>query len=96
MFKNLSAKGINVPDGFAVTSEAFWLFLKENNFGRKLRDILENLDVKEFSNLHEVGRDARNLIASGIIPDNLSREIKKAYKKLMEVYGEEEGTAVAV
>ena len=28
MYKNLSAKGINIPNGFATTSEAYWLLYR--------------------------------------------------------------------
>ena len=31
MFQTLTSKGVNVPDGFAVTSEAYWKFLDHNN-----------------------------------------------------------------
>ena len=29
MYQKLTSKGVQVPDGFATTSEAYWLFLKE-------------------------------------------------------------------
>ena len=28
MFNQLSPKGIKIPDGFATTAEAYWLFLE--------------------------------------------------------------------
>ncbi|MDH3514155.1 MAG: hypothetical protein OEM83_04700, partial [Gammaproteobacteria bacterium] len=31
MFRNLSAEGVRVPDGFATTSEAYRHFLKHNH-----------------------------------------------------------------
>ena len=30
MFKELSSKGINIPDGFATSAETYWKFVKEN------------------------------------------------------------------
>jgi len=34
MFSKLSSKGINVPDGFATTSRAWWYFLEKRAFAR--------------------------------------------------------------
>ena len=31
MYSALSSKGVIVPEGFATTSDGYWLFLKENN-----------------------------------------------------------------
>ena len=31
MIQHLQSKGIGVPDGFATTADASWLFLDENN-----------------------------------------------------------------
>nr|WP_041934825.1 PEP/pyruvate-binding domain-containing protein [Cyclobacterium marinum] len=33
MYQNLSDKGIAVPYGFALTSEAYWDFLDHNDLG---------------------------------------------------------------
>ena len=30
MYRNLSKKEINVPDGFALTTRVYWRFLKDN------------------------------------------------------------------
>jgi pyruvate,water dikinase len=46
MFSELSSKGIKVPDGFAVTSDAYWSFLNENQLIPKLTDILSQLALK--------------------------------------------------
>lgn len=39
MFSQLRPKGILVPDGFAVTSEAYRVFLKENNLPKPLEEL---------------------------------------------------------
>ena len=31
MISQLSPKGILIPDGFAITAQAYWYFIKENN-----------------------------------------------------------------
>jgi len=82
MITNLSGKGINVPGGFATTSEAFWFFIDSNNLRVPLESLLKNLDRKYFSNLKQTGQLARNMILQATIPRVLSDAIIKAYHKL--------------
>src|SRR5205085_8201871 len=93
MFCNLSSKGINVPDGFAVTAEAYRRFLQENNLQLPLSKIFEKLDTKNFSNLAETGKAARQLILEHELPHELAVEIKNAHYRLC---GEEPCASVAV
>jgi len=82
MFNQLSPKGIKIPDGFATTSEAYWLFLDENNIRVKLTDLMDKIDLKEFSNLKEIGSEARALVLNAVIPEQIANEIKLAYRNL--------------
>ena len=75
MFSNLSVKGINVPDGFATTSYAYWKFLDDNNIRKKLIELMNKLDKKAFTNLKETGAAARQLILNSEIPDELNKII---------------------
>ena len=92
MFNEMAAEGIRVPDGFATTAAAFWIFLKENNIEDKLVLQLKKLDRKQFSNLSEIGVQARQLILDGKFPQNISAAILTAYQKL----DKDETLAVAV
>src|SRR5437868_11492850 len=71
MYCNLRNKGVNVPDGFAVTAEAYPIFLRENNLQLPLSKIFEQLDTKSFSNLAETGKAARQLILENELPHKL-------------------------
>ena len=51
MINNLSALGINVPDGFATTSEAYKLFIESNNIDDKIQKILNELDLDSIKDL---------------------------------------------
>jgi len=82
MFNELSEDGVKIPDGFATTSTAFWNFLKENNIEIALKDLLKELERKNYSNLHEIGSKAREIIMSGSFSDSFSKEILKAYHNL--------------
>lgn len=93
MYSNLRSKGINVPDGFAVTAAAYRMFLTENNLQLPLSKIFEKLDTKDFSNLAETGKAARQLILQNELPHKLVNEIKNAHYQLC---GEETNVSVAV
>ncbi|MEO8795232.1 MAG: phosphoenolpyruvate synthase, partial [Daejeonella sp.] len=82
MFNQLSSKGVKIPDGFATTAEAYWLFLDENNIREKLSQLMTKIDLKDFSNLREIGSEARALVLNAVIPEQIATEIKSAYKNL--------------
>lgn len=82
MLNALSSAGIAIPDGFATTSDAFWQFIDHNNFRAKLVEVMHRLDRKDFSNLHSIGEEARELILAGSLPSGLSREITEYYHEL--------------
>ncbi|MDI6603355.1 MAG: phosphoenolpyruvate synthase, partial [Patescibacteria group bacterium] len=89
MIRELAKKGINIPDGFALTTKAYWHFIRENKLDEKLKEIFEKFDPKSIKSLQETGRAARNLILEAKFPEDLEREIIKAYKKLSANYGQE-------
>jgi pyruvate,water dikinase len=94
MFNQLSPKGINIPDGFATTAEAYWLFLEENNIRKKLIELMNKIDLKEFSNLREIGAEARAMVLNAVIPENIASEIKLAYRNLCAQYNTKISVAV--
>ncbi len=82
MYQKLINKGINLPDGFAVTAYAFRQFLKFNNLEKKIKDLLGSGGLSEIKNLETVGRKIRNLIMQGEMPWAINQEILHAYRKL--------------
>ena len=92
MYNELTSQGVNVPNGFAITSHAFWDFLDENSLRNPLQTILTQLDTQTYANLNQIGEKARNLIMGGNLSSDLSQKIMEAYKGLSE----DENCAVAV
>lgn len=82
MFNQLSSGGISVPDGFATTANAFHLFLEFNGIGGELENLMRQLDRPGFTNLQQIGTQARQLIMKSQMPDNLANAIRMAYKEL--------------
>lgn len=88
MFQKLTEKGINVPDGFATTSEAYWHFLDSNNLREQISEILGKLDIKEFTNLNAIGSQIREIILKASIPDDIQEAIQISYTNLVKKYNE--------
>jgi len=94
MYNRLTKKGINVPDGFAFTTAAYWYFLKKNKLEKELKEIFTEFNPKSIKSLQETGKKARKLVLTGEFPEDLKKEIIKAYQKLERKYGENCETAV--
>ena len=82
MFSHLTPLGINIPNGFAVTSYAYRLHIEKAGLEKKFRIILKDLDTHNIQNLRDRGKKIRELILQAELPETLTREIIKAYKKL--------------
>jgi pyruvate,water dikinase len=92
MYNKLSKKGVRIPNGFAITSDAYDLFIKENGLDKKIREILKDLDTHNIKNLQERGKRVRDIVSKSTVPEKLKVEILKAFKSL----GGGKGLSVAV
>jgi pyruvate,water dikinase len=94
MYRELCSEGIRVPNGFAVTAEAYRFFLRTGALEQRLRDILRGLDTRDLPALADRGRQLRELILTTPLPEELQGQIKQAYAELCREYGPETDTAV--
>lgn len=94
MYRNLVPKGVPIPNGFAVTAQAYRHLLKDSGAMDKIRAIMEGLDTHDMDNLMERGSRIRSLIRSLEIPADLQSAIVQAYRKLEERYGPNVDVAV--
>ncbi len=86
MFQKLSKKGINVPFGFCLTSNAYFYYLKTNGIDKKIKELFKNFNYNDINKLQEVGKKIRNLFLKSNFPEDLKREILKSYQKLNKFY----------
>ncbi len=94
MIRQLTAKGVRVPNGFATTAFAYREFIHESGLETKLREIFSTLDVDNGESLRRCGQKARNLILHATFPMNLQEEITRAYQNLCSQYGADVDVAV--
>jgi pyruvate,water dikinase len=82
MINHLSQAGINVPAGFAVTTEAYREFLAANGLTDRINHLLDGLDVNDINALTTVGKTIRDWILDATLPDTISQAVSQAYEKL--------------
>jgi pyruvate,water dikinase len=91
----LGPKGIQVPDGFAVTADAFRLHLSQNGLADGIYRELEALDPSDVARLAVTARSIRQRIAEAPLPAAVAAELAAAYDALSTRY-REPATDVAV
>lgn len=94
MYRELAAKGVKVPNGFAVTADAYRAFLKEAKLDGTIRTILKDLDTHNLENLRQRGRQVRQAILGAVLPLELSEAITDAYDRLSGSHAEPVDVAV--
>lgn len=94
MFSHLSSQGISVPDGFALSTKAYWRYLKANKIDEKLKVIFQQFNPSNIANLQKTGRLSREIILKGAIPQELKQEILETYRALGKKYGPNPTVAV--
>lgn len=90
MFQELVVSGIKVPNGFAITSDAYWHLLHSGGIEKKIIELLHGVDVTEIDVLKTRSRQIRELIFATPLPADLRNEIFQAYQILSDEYGMQE------
>ena len=82
MISHLGGLGVNVPNGFATTADAFNRFLNETGLLDKINDTLKTLDVDNVEELTKTGKQIRDWVIAQELPKSLEDEIREAYQAL--------------
>ncbi len=84
----LTAKGVTVPPGFAVTADAFRRFLEETKIGEVIQKTLTSSngprDPKQYE---EASEEIRKIIESAPMPSHIANEVRSAYRDLEKKTG---------
>ncbi len=86
MFQKLTKQGVNVPNGFATTSEAYNFFFEKSGLKKELHKVLDGLNTHDVMDLARRGKKARDLINKAEYPSELKKEIVSAYKELSKLH----------
>ena len=94
MYRNLTKKNVKIPNGFAVSSSAYWHLLESTGAKDEIKKILSRLNTRDIAQLQKKGQQVRDLIRHLEFPNDLEDEIKKSYNKLCKKYGRDCDVAV--
>lgn len=94
MYRNLTPEGVKIPNGFAITAEAYRYVIESSGILQKMKDILADINKDDLKDFAHRGHAIRELIYSSPFPKDLSREIIDAYQILCEEYGSDTDVAV--
>ncbi|MEA2048860.1 MAG: phosphoenolpyruvate synthase [Campylobacterota bacterium] len=94
MYRHLTKEGIRIPNGFAITAEAYCHILDHNDAWQKLHEQLDKLDPDDVLQLQARGKKCRDIILNCTLPDDITVQIKEGYERLKVEYGEDVTLAV--
>jgi pyruvate,water dikinase len=95
LIRNLSGAGVRVPDGFAITADAFRRHLTENGLDAEIYDALDRVDATDVAALARTAQGIRERIAHAPLPRDIEAAVLAAYDALSD-QSREPATDVAV
>jgi len=94
MYRELTTQGVLVPNGFAVTAQAYRATLGHDNAWARLHETLDGLDPADVDDLARRARTARDIVYGTPLPRDLADQIVQAYRRLGQQYGPQLSVAV--
>ncbi|WP_258240321.1 phosphoenolpyruvate synthase [Pseudidiomarina homiensis] len=82
MISNLAGAGVEVPNGFATTAEAFNEFLEQSGVNERIHSLLDDLDTNDVKALAEAGQKIRQWVIETPFQPALDKAIREAYEAL--------------
>ena len=79
MIHHLHDLDVAVPDGFAVTANAYREFLQQAGLEEKIYSCLDSLNVDDINQLTTTGEKIRSWILAALFSNELQKEIQQAY-----------------
>ncbi len=78
----MTGAGFPVPNGFIVTSDAYYAFIRENNLSAKIKSLITTTNFDDSKSLEQVSSHIKSIIRKGTMSEELIKDIRFAYGKL--------------
>lgn len=92
MYQNLAPKGINLPNGFATTSDSYYEFIEQAGIKDSIQRVLDGLEIHNMRDLKRRGAKIRAIVMKAKLPMELQAEIVEGYRELSRQCGKENVT----
>ncbi|MEO0942987.1 MAG: PEP/pyruvate-binding domain-containing protein, partial [Cyanobacteria bacterium J06642_12] len=86
LISTLKSQGVQVPGGFAITSDAYRTFVKFNQLTDAIQCQLDAFNHGK-QRLADTGKAIRRLFLTASFPEELEAAIRQAYRDLSQRYG---------
>ena len=94
MYRALRPQGVLIPNGFAITTDAYRDLLEQAQAWQPLRELLADLRADDPGELARRGQRARQIVYGAGLPRDLQDQILAAYRRLREESAEPMSVAV--
>ena len=94
MYRELTSHGLLVPNGFAITTEAYRHTLEHANAWPELHRLLDGVRVDDVADLAVRAGHAREIVAAAELPPEVTDAIRAAHQRLVQEYGPDLSVAV--
>jgi pyruvate, water dikinase len=78
------AAGVNVPGGFAVTTDAYLAHLESGQLREGIETLLRSIDIDDVDDEEKKSAEIRGLIMAAAMPADVEAEIRKMYRNIAE------------
>ena len=82
LIQHLTKMGIKTPNGFAITTQAFYQFLIQNYLDKKIAQLIKNTKPSNIHALNKTSKTIQKLILSASFSPEFKREIAEMYRLL--------------
>ena len=94
MYRELTAKNIRIPNGFAIVADAYRMTLDRAGAWAPLRAALERLDIANVDDLARRAAKAREIVQHAPLPAEVEDDIRSALGLLENEYGDNLSVAI--
>lgn len=94
LYSVLSPQGVRIPNGFALTTDAYRDALTAAKVWEPLHRLLDNLDKRRIETLSKRAAEARDIVYRATGNDEICRQAVAAYRQLEAEYGPNVAVAV--
>jgi pyruvate,water dikinase len=94
MFRDLGPLGVRIPDGFAVTAQAYRDAVDGAGAWGELHELLDRLDKRDTDALARAGARAREIVYAAPMPKAVEQQVREAWRTLKAQVGPDLSVAV--
>ena len=82
--------GVPVPNGFAVSANAYKVFLEKTKADKMIESLLSGVDTADMESLQDVSKKIRKHVERLPMPKEMEKEILAKYQELCELAGKKD------